>query len=143
MQWRCRLRLLPSSAFVTDAGSIVLQMPRNRKVVTQKEKKIIEAYALSQNVSCFETVARVILLLTLKGVGETIILRNVTFMMQCTKEDSGARLVNPWIMEQKTNFYCAGYIIPLPIHFLPSFFLRLHEWQKLLVFKLFVSHAVI
>jgi hypothetical protein len=64
VQWRCRLRLLPSSAFVTDAGSIILQMPWNRKSVTQKEKKIIEAYALSQNASCFETVARVILLLT-------------------------------------------------------------------------------
>jgi hypothetical protein len=54
---------LPSSAFVTDAGSIVLQMPRNRK--TQKEKEIIEAYALSQNASCFETIARVILLVAL------------------------------------------------------------------------------
>jgi len=62
VQWRCGLRLLPSSAFVTDAGSIVLQMPRNRKRVTQNEKEIIEAYALSQN--C-ETVARVILPLTL------------------------------------------------------------------------------
>jgi len=47
-------------------------------------------------------------------------------MIQGTKEDSGARLVNPWIMEQKTNFYSAGYISPLPNHFLPSFFLRLH-----------------
>jgi len=54
-----------SSAFVTDAGNIVLQVPRNRKRVTQKEKEIIEAYALSQNASCFETVVRVILLLTL------------------------------------------------------------------------------
>ena len=53
------------SAFVTDAGSIVLQMPRNRKRVTQKEKEIIEAYALSQNASYFETVARVILCLNL------------------------------------------------------------------------------
>ena len=52
-------------AFVTDAGSIVLQMPRNRKRVTQKEKEMIEAYALSQNSSCFETVARVVLRLTL------------------------------------------------------------------------------
>ena len=34
---------LPSSAIVTDTGSIVLQMPRNRKRVTQKEKGIIEA----------------------------------------------------------------------------------------------------
>ena len=65
VQWRCLLRLLSSSAFVTDAGSIVLQMPRHRKIVTQKKKEIIEAYAFSQNASCFETVARVILLLTL------------------------------------------------------------------------------
>jgi hypothetical protein len=36
-------------------------------------------------------------------------------MIQGTKEDSGARLVNPWIMGKKTNFYCAGYIFPLPI----------------------------
>jgi len=35
-------------------------MPRNRKRVIQKEKKIIEAYALSQNASCIETVACVI-----------------------------------------------------------------------------------
>jgi hypothetical protein len=34
---------------------------------------------------------------------QLIVLRNVKFMMQCVKEDSGARLVNPWIMEQKTN----------------------------------------
>jgi hypothetical protein len=39
-------------------------MPGNRKRVTQKEKEIIEAYALSQNTLCFETVARVTLLLT-------------------------------------------------------------------------------
>jgi len=45
-------------------------------------------------------------------------LRNVKFMMRCTKEDSGARLVNPCIMEQETNFYCAGYIFPLLNHFL-------------------------
>ena len=31
--------------FVTDAGSIVLQMPRNGKRVTQNEKEIAEAYA--------------------------------------------------------------------------------------------------
>jgi len=55
-------------------------------------------------------------------------LRNVKFMMQCTKEDSGGRVVNPWIVGQKTNFYCAGYIFPLPSHFLPSGFLRLHKW---------------
>jgi len=33
------------------------------------------------------------------GNNQIIVLRNVTFMMQCTKEDSGARLVDPWIME--------------------------------------------
>jgi len=65
VQWRCRLRLLPSSAFVSDAGSIVLQMPQNRKRVTLNDKEIIEAYALSQNSSCCETVARVILRVTL------------------------------------------------------------------------------
>jgi len=57
-------RLVPSFAFVTDAGNIVLQMPRNRERVTQK-KEIIEAHALSQNALCCETVARVILRLTL------------------------------------------------------------------------------
>ena len=59
---------VPSTAIVfvlvIDAGSIVLQMPRNWKRVTQK-KGIIEAYALSQNASCCETVARVILHLIL------------------------------------------------------------------------------
>jgi len=35
--------------------------------VTQKEKEIIEAYAVSQYASCFETVARVTLLSTLWG----------------------------------------------------------------------------
>jgi len=49
-------------------------------------------------------------------------------MVHCRKEDSGARLVNHWIMEQETNFYCAGYIFPLLSRFLPSFFLRLHKW---------------
>jgi len=43
---------VPSTAIVfvlvIDAGSIVLQMPRNRERVTQK-KEIIEAHALSQN----------------------------------------------------------------------------------------------
>jgi hypothetical protein len=55
---------LPSSAFATGVGSIDLQMPRNRKGVTQKKKEIIEAYALSQNASCFEIVAHGVLLLT-------------------------------------------------------------------------------
>ena len=82
LQWPCLLWLFPSSAFVTDAGSIVLQMPRNRKRVTQKEKEIIEAralcqekqtieaYAFSQNALCFEIVARVTLLFDF--VGKTI-----------------------------------------------------------------------
>jgi hypothetical protein len=35
-------------------------MPQNRKRVTRKEREIIEACALSQNASCFETVSGVI-----------------------------------------------------------------------------------
>jgi hypothetical protein len=45
-----------SSAVV---GIIVLQMPRNRIRVTQNDKEIVQAYALSQNASCFESVSRV------------------------------------------------------------------------------------
>ena len=63
VQWRQCLQLLPSSASVNVAGNIVLQMPRNRKRVTQEEEAIIEAYAVSQNASCFETFSRVTLLL--------------------------------------------------------------------------------
>jgi len=40
-------------------------MPGNRKRVTHNEKEIIEAYVLSQNVSCFETLASVTLRLAL------------------------------------------------------------------------------
>jgi len=55
---------------------------------------------------------------------QNIVLGNVTFMLQCTKEESGAKLVNPKIKGEKRNFNCAGYIFPLPNHFLRSFFLR-------------------
>lgn len=44
VEWRCRPRLLPLSAFVTGVDI--------RKRVTQKEKEIIEAHAVSQNASC-------------------------------------------------------------------------------------------
>ena len=56
---------IPFVWFGTDAGSVVFQMSRNRKRVTENEKEIIEACALSQNASCFETVARVLLRSTL------------------------------------------------------------------------------
>jgi hypothetical protein len=55
---------VPSSSFVTGAVLlfyIYLEIGR----ATQKEKEIIETHALSQYASCFETVARVTLLLTL------------------------------------------------------------------------------
>jgi len=38
-------------------------------------------------------------------------------MMQCTKEDSGARLVNPWIMGKKRTFTVLGTFF-----FCPTFF---------------------
>ena len=41
-------------------------------------------------------------------------------MVQCGKDESEARVVNPRIMEQKTNFYCPGYISRLLNHFVPS-----------------------
>jgi len=41
-------------------------------------------------------------------------------MMQCTKHESGARLVDPRIMEQKTNFCCPGYIFYFAQPFSPK-----------------------
>jgi hypothetical protein len=56
VEWRFLLRPLPLHAFVTGVG--------NGKRATRKEKETIEANAVSQNVSCFETVSCVTLLLT-------------------------------------------------------------------------------
>jgi hypothetical protein len=70
---------VPSSSFVTGALLLFYRCLEIGRV-TQKEKEIIEAYASSQYASCFETVARVTLLLNLIG-GGFIVLRNVTFMM--------------------------------------------------------------
>ena len=55
---------VPSSSFVTGEALLLYRCLEIGRV-TQKEEEIIEAHALSQYASCFETVARVTLLLTL------------------------------------------------------------------------------
>jgi hypothetical protein len=60
------------------------------------------------------------------GWKKSIVLRNVQFMVQCTRDESGARLVNRRIMEQKTNFTVLGTFFLCSTIFLPSLFLRLH-----------------
>jgi hypothetical protein len=83
VQWQCRLWLLPSSAFVTDAGSIILQMPWNMEGATQKEKKkIIAAYALSQNASLKPLHLSYCFWLYKKKDSS---FKNIKFMMPCTK----------------------------------------------------------
>jgi len=43
-------------------------------------------------------------------------------MVQCTKDESGARVVDPRIMQQKTNSYCPGYIFSFAQPFSSKFF---------------------
>jgi len=44
-------------------------------------------------------------------------------MVQCTKEDSGARVVDPWIMGQKTNVTVPGtFFLCSTSYLLTSFF---------------------
>jgi len=58
-------------------------------------------------------------------VGEKIIvLRNVQFMIQCRKDESGARVVDHRIMEQKTNFTAPGTFFLCPAIFFQDSFLR-------------------
>jgi hypothetical protein len=116
VECRRRLRLLPLSAFVTGVGS--------RKTVIQKEKDIIEAHALSPK--CFMLWNRCTCHIAFDFVGKKnkiIVSRNVTFMTQCTKEDPGARLVNPWIIGKKRTFTVLGTFFLCPTIFFPVFFL--------------------
>ena len=63
------------------------------------------------------------------------LLRNLTFMMQCTKEDSGARLVNPWIMGKKRTFTVLGTFFFCPTFFF--FFWVLGWWTN----SMFWTHS--
>ena len=79
--------------------------------------RVTEGAALLEQSSC---------VIAFDFVGKNHSFKNVKFMVQCTKDESWARLVDPRIMEQKTNFCCPGYIFSFAQPFSPKILFRFH-----------------